>query len=124
MHVKGISCDCFLYVSVHHQSASTSLILHLPYMVANMCVLEAGHVIRWLQLTQTRTSARETLLRRATLTRWAWPGEKGASHMCRSSCVRLTPSNRFATTRGSREYSGRILMSAGLAETWGAWHTA
>ena len=52
------------------------------------------------------------------LTMWVWPGVKGASHMCRSSLVWLTPSRRLDTTRGSLLYSGSTLISAGSAEIW------
>ena len=36
--------------------------------------------------------------------------------MCRSSLVMLALSRRLVTTRGSPEYSGRTLMSAGSAD--------
>ena len=35
---------------------------------------------------------------------WSVPGQKGASHICRASHVRLMPSKRFDTTRGSSVY--------------------
>ena len=70
-------------------------------------------------LTQIRTMARIVLEVKVRVTVWGLPGKKGASHMCRSSRVRFTPSSRFCTTRGSSEYSGRTLMSLGSAEIWG-----
>lgn len=38
----------------------------------------------------------------------------GVSHICTSSLVILTSSKRLDITRGSLEYSGRILISAGF----------
>ena len=86
----------------------------------NRCVkrYDGNNWLHVLMLTHILTMARVVGEVKVSETVWGLPGEKGASHMCKSSRVWFTPSRRFWTTRGSLEYSGRTLMSAGSAEIW------